>query len=184
VIWQVCSEKRWCGRWELNPYGPLSPADFHAGCGFRRPDDAPWCSVRFAVWTIPSPSPRRFRGLRCCPSSLYTFPTEISVQAWLGIAISGFPEFGQFCIAGFPASTQVFLSPLRMPFRHARVANSLQGSIIDQPAGIYTSVSGIGGPGEILSPLRLPVPPPPHVQQKELSTLLLFAQALGSCMID
>ena len=27
----------------------------------------------------------------------------------LGIAISGFPEFGQFYIAGFPASTQVFL---------------------------------------------------------------------------
>jgi hypothetical protein len=37
-------------------------------------------------------------------------------QAWLGIAISGFPEFGQFCIAGFQASTQVSLSPLRMPF--------------------------------------------------------------------
>ena len=34
---------------------------------------------------------------------------KFSVQAWLGIAISGFPEFGQFCIAGFPASTQVFL---------------------------------------------------------------------------
>ena len=63
-------------------------------------------------------------GLRCCPSSLYTFPAEISVQAWLGIAIAGFPEFGQFCIAGFPASTQVSLSPLRMPFRHARVAVS------------------------------------------------------------
>jgi hypothetical protein len=46
----------------------------------------------------------------------------MSVRAWLGIAIAGFPEFGQFCIAGFPASTQVSLSPLRMPFRHARVA--------------------------------------------------------------
>jgi hypothetical protein len=63
-------------------------------------------------------------GLRCCPSSLYTFPAEISVQAWLGIAIAGFPEFGQFCIVGFPASTQVSLSPLRLPFRHARVAVS------------------------------------------------------------
>jgi hypothetical protein len=31
------------------------------------------------------------------------------LRAWLGIAISGFPEFEQFCIAGFPASTQVFL---------------------------------------------------------------------------
>ena len=32
-----------------------------------------------------------------------------SVRAWLGIAIAGFPDFGQFCIAGFPASTQVLL---------------------------------------------------------------------------
>ena len=31
-----------------------------------------------------------------------------SLRAWLGIAISGFPEFEQFCTAGFPASTQVF----------------------------------------------------------------------------
>ena len=51
----------------------------------------------------------RAPGIRCCPSSLYAFPAEIFVRAWLGIAISGFPEFGQFCIAGFPASTQVFL---------------------------------------------------------------------------
>ena len=36
-------------------------------------------------------------------------PPEFSVGAWLGIAISGFPEFEQFCIAGFPASTQVAL---------------------------------------------------------------------------
>jgi hypothetical protein len=47
---------------------------------------------------------------------------EHPFRAWLGIAIAGFPEFGQFCIAGFPASTQVFSSPLRLPFRHARVA--------------------------------------------------------------
>ena len=48
-------------------------------------------------------------GFRRCPSSLYTFLTGISVEAWLGIAISGFPDFGQFYIADFPASTQVFL---------------------------------------------------------------------------
>jgi len=27
-------------------------------------------------------------------------------MAWLGITSQGFPEFEQFCIAGFPASTQ------------------------------------------------------------------------------
>src|SRR6476660_3204660 len=72
------------------------------------------------------PTPESW-GLRCCPSSLYTFPVS---GAWLGIAIAGFPEFGQFCIAGFPASTQVFLSPQRLPFRHARMAGDLQSPII------------------------------------------------------
>jgi hypothetical protein len=64
--------------------------------------------VRFAVWTIPSPCSAGAK-IRRRPSSLYTFPAEFVLRAWLGIAISGFPEFGQFCIAGFPASTQVFL---------------------------------------------------------------------------
>ncbi len=48
-------------------------------------------------------------GLRCCPSSLYTFPAGGSLRAWLGIAISGFPEFEQFCIAGFPDEHSSFL---------------------------------------------------------------------------
>jgi len=47
-------------------------------------------------------------GVRCCPSSLYTFPAGMLRP---GLArdchVKGFPEFGQFCIAGFPASTQV-----------------------------------------------------------------------------
>jgi hypothetical protein len=34
---------------------------------------------------------------------------EHAFQAWLGIAISGFPEFGQFCIAGFPCEHSSFL---------------------------------------------------------------------------
>ena len=45
---------------------------------------------------------------RCCPSSLYTFPFGMFLP---GLArdchFTGFPEFEQFCIAGFPASTQV-----------------------------------------------------------------------------
>ena len=37
----------------------------------------PYIRARFAVWTIPSPSPDG-PGLRCCPSSLYTFPDRLS----------------------------------------------------------------------------------------------------------
>jgi hypothetical protein len=126
----------------VEPTRAVKPCGFSCRLRLSPPGQAPSRSVRFAVWTIPSPSPRRFRGLRRCPSSLYTFPAELSVRAWLGIAISGFPEFGQFCIASFPASTQVFLSPLRMPFRHARVAVKLRLPMIKQSAGIYTSEFG------------------------------------------
>ena len=54
----------WCGRWESNPHEEKSPEDFHAVCGFRRPDAAlVGAHTRFAVWTIPSPSPGKLRGL-------------------------------------------------------------------------------------------------------------------------
>jgi hypothetical protein len=46
----------------------------------------------FGVWTIPSPCPDLAPGVRCCPSSLYTFPA-VSGRAWLGIAtLQGSPN--------------------------------------------------------------------------------------------
>jgi hypothetical protein len=49
-------------------------------------------------------------GLRCCPSSLYTFPASFLP----GLARDchhqrGFPDFEQFCIAGFPSEHSSFL---------------------------------------------------------------------------
>jgi hypothetical protein len=35
--------------------------------------------------------------------------------------LTGFPEFEQFCTARFRVGTQFGLSPLRLPFRHARL---------------------------------------------------------------
>ena len=92
----------------VEPTRAVRPCGFSYRLRLSPPGAVRSHAARFAVWTIPSPSPDA-PELRCCPSSLYTFPAEFSVQAWLGIAISGFPEFEQFCIAGFPASTQVFL---------------------------------------------------------------------------
>jgi len=43
-------------------------------------------AMGFGVWTIPSPCPDLAPGIRCCPSSLYTFPA-FSGRAWLGIAM-------------------------------------------------------------------------------------------------
>ena len=54
-------------------------------------------------FTVPDLTP----ALRCCPSSLYTFPAVFGPGLARDRHVTGFPEFEQFCIAGFPASTQV-----------------------------------------------------------------------------
>ncbi len=82
----------------------LRPTDFLTIYGFRRPcRSAMSTSARFVVWTIPSPYRGSEPGLRRCPSSLYTFPSGMFHP---GLArdchFTGFPEFEQFCIAGFP----------------------------------------------------------------------------------
>src|SRR5258707_12842732 len=73
----------WCGRRDLNPHGPCGPTDFLARCGFRRPC---FLAAGFGVWTIPSPCPDLAPRLRCCPSSLYTFP-PVSGRACLGFTM-------------------------------------------------------------------------------------------------
>jgi hypothetical protein len=52
------------------------PTDFHPATAFTA---ALKCVLRSGLSLHPS------RSLRCCPSSLYTFP---AIGAWLGIAIS------------------------------------------------------------------------------------------------
>src|ERR1700754_230365 len=81
----------------LEPARASRPNGFSYHFDFRRRH------LAFVVWTIPSPWRRR---VRCCPSSLYTFPGG----AWLGITSEGFPEFEQFYIDGFPSSTQLLKS--------------------------------------------------------------------------
>jgi hypothetical protein len=85
--------------------GRLSPADFHAVYGFRRPDvtllerSRQVCGLDYFFTLL-----RKFRSLGA--ARLVSTPSRLSsLRAWLGIAISGLPEFEQFCIADFPAST-------------------------------------------------------------------------------
>ena len=82
----------------------LRPTDFLTIYGFRRPRrSALSTSARFVVWTIPSPYPGLEPERRCCPSSLYTFPSgTIHPGLARDCHFTGFPEFEQFCIAGFP----------------------------------------------------------------------------------
>ena len=59
--------------------GRLSPADFHTVYGFRRPNVTPLeGSRRVCGLDYPFTLLRRIPELRCCPSSLYTFPAGIS----------------------------------------------------------------------------------------------------------
>ena len=110
--------------------GRLSPADFHTVYGFRRPEVTLLESSRQVCGLdYPFTLPRKLRSLGA--ARLVSTPSRlVSLRAWLGIAISGFPEFEQFCIADFPASTQVFLksaayaipprprAAVRLPFYH------------------------------------------------------------------
>src|SRR6266567_603723 len=74
----------WCGRRDLNPHGPCGPTDFRTLLRLSPPPTA--FAMGLGVWTIPSPFPNLAPGVRCCPSSLYTFPA-VSGRAWLGIAM-------------------------------------------------------------------------------------------------
>lgn len=86
----------------LEPPQAFRPYGFSYHFGFRRRPVVPGVRGLDYPFTVP----RRGPGVRCCPSSLYTFPLS-------GLArdrhLTGFPEFEQFCIAGFPASTQGWL---------------------------------------------------------------------------
>ena len=107
-----CS-KGWCGRWESNPHG-------------QKPNG-------FSYQLRLSPPPGTLIGLGRLWSGLSLHlasanqrlgaarlvSTPSAVLSRRGLArdrhLTGFPEFEQFCIAGFPASTQSGLSPLRLP---------------------------------------------------------------------
>jgi len=71
--------KTWCGRRDLNPHGPFKPCGF--SCRLRL--SPPGCEavrgltpgLRSGLSLHPTPEDPE---LRCCPSSLYTFPAGIS----------------------------------------------------------------------------------------------------------
>jgi hypothetical protein len=90
-----------------------SPTDFHTSYGFHRRPRSLWrtgvCGLDY-----PFTMPRR-QGVGA--ARLVSTPSLLLSQQGLARDrhLTGFPEFEQFCIAGFPASTQSGLSPLRLP---------------------------------------------------------------------
>ena len=104
--------RMWCGRRDLNPHEPCGPTDFHTRLRLSPPLQ---CSAGFGVWTIPSPCPDMAPGVRCCPSSLYTFPA-VSGRAWLGIAmLQSSPNLSSSASPVSRRALKFRLSPMRLP---------------------------------------------------------------------
>ncbi len=91
----------------LRPNGFSYPLRLSPPCRKSRPRDAP-AGLWSGLYLHHGRSARRRLAARCCPSSLYTFPSGVIRRSLARDRhLTGFPEFEQFCIAGFPASTQV-----------------------------------------------------------------------------
>ena len=89
---------------------------------------------RRRVWGLDYPFALANR-LRRCPSSLYTFPPDSPAGLARDCHLTGFPEFGQFYVPGFPERTQVDQVRRVYRFRHARCADSAATNGIIQAPG-------------------------------------------------
>ncbi len=113
------SDLRGAGGRSSNRHGDCSPRDFLTSYGFRRL--AGCSSARRRVCGLDYTFTLARSRLRRCPSSLYTFPCAFAPGLGSGLPVTGSPEFGQFCAAGFPAGTQSVQVPCVYQFRHARM---------------------------------------------------------------
>jgi hypothetical protein len=115
---RLSDRKRWCGRPDSNRHSDFSPRDFLTSYGFRR---LAWARSRFRLvcgldytFTI---ARSRFR---CCPSSLYTFAPVIRPERLARDCL--LPVSPNLSSSAPSVSRRALncLSPLRLPFRHAR----------------------------------------------------------------
>lgn len=84
--------------------------------------------VETSVWGLDYP----FTMPIGCPvglgaARLVSTPSVVSYGLARDYQLKGFPEFEQFYFGDFPPSTQFGLSPLRLPFRHARTPRGVIG---------------------------------------------------------
>src|SRR5882762_2220217 len=89
--------------------GRLSPADFHTVYGFRRPGGETFGGLtpglRSGLSLHPPPEAPE---LRCCPSSLYTFPAGVSPGLARDCHFQGSPNLSSSASPVSQTSTQVF----------------------------------------------------------------------------
>ena len=116
----------------VEPAQALRPYGFSYHFGFHRRLQA------FVVWTIPSPWRVCAVGaarLVSTPSLAKTPSRSLGKSLARDCHLTGFPEFEQFCIGGFPRSTQVsfksvastsFATPALLPSITKRVKGEKQ----------------------------------------------------------
>ena len=90
-----------CGRRDLNPHEPCGSTDFHTTSAF-----AAAASVRVCGLDYPFAMPFSRLGA----ARLVSTPSRLAPGLARDRHVTGFPEFGQFCAAGFPAGTQFLKS--------------------------------------------------------------------------
>jgi hypothetical protein len=128
-----CTLGRWCGRRDLNPHGPFKPCGFSYRLRLSPPRrDAlrkltP--GLRSGLSLHPTPE---IPKLRCCPSSLYTFPGWNFSGLGSGLPFKVSPNLSSSASPVSQTSTQVFLksAAYAIPPRPRAAADST--SIIGQ----------------------------------------------------
>src|SRR6266478_5201320 len=105
--------------------GRLSPADFHTVYGFRRPNvTSHGGSRQVCGLDYPFTLPRKIRSLGA--ARLVSTPSRLEYVAGLGSGLP-FEVSPNLSSSASPVSRRALkfsLSPLRMPFRHARTRPS------------------------------------------------------------
>jgi len=106
----------WCGRRDLNPHGPCGPTDFRTHLRLSPP--LPSCQGLGSGLSLHH-VPDTFPVYRCCPSSLYTFPTgALIAPAGLGLGSPCYrvPRIWAVLHRRFPGEhSSLRLSPMRLP---------------------------------------------------------------------
>src|ERR1035441_1813728 len=118
----------------VEPTRAVKPCGFSCRLRLSPPGRGAWeRSRQVCGLDYPFTLPRTIRGLGA--ARLVSTPSRLDSFSGLGsgLPFQVSPNLSSSASPVSQASTQVSLSPLRLPFRHARVADYLQLSIIEQP---------------------------------------------------
>jgi hypothetical protein len=101
---------RWCGRRDLNPHGPFKPCGFSYRLRLSPPERDTFRKVTPGLRSgLSLHHPPVALELRCCPSSLYTFPAGVSTGLGSGLPFKVSPNLSSSASPVSQTSTQVFL---------------------------------------------------------------------------